>query len=53
MAGTYELFLGAGSMGSPAEAYGRTTRARQAAARRWLNPTQRSVVTLVPEDART
>jgi len=50
--GTYELFLGSWKhgLGLP-EAYGRIDRAKvQAAARRWLDPTQRSVVTLVPED---
>ena len=44
-----------GSTGSRLpEAYGRVDAAQvQAAARRWLNPTQRSVVTLVPEDGQT
>ncbi len=53
--GTYELFLGRWEQGlALAEAYGRIDAAKvQAAARRWLDPTQRSVVTLVPEDART
>jgi predicted Zn-dependent peptidase len=53
--GTYELFLGRWEEGlSLAEAYGRIDAAKvQAAARRWLDPTQRSVVTLVPEDAQT
>ena len=53
--GTYELFLGdwEAGLGLP-EAYGRIDAARvQAAARRWLNPTQRSVVTLVPEEGQT
>ncbi|MGZ6098451.1 MAG: M16 family metallopeptidase, partial [Myxococcaceae bacterium] len=53
--GTYELFLGGwkAGLGLP-EAYGRVDAAKvQAAARRWLAPTQRSVVTLVPEDGQT
>ena len=52
--GTYELFLGSWQHGfGLPEAYGRIDAARvQAAARRWLDPTQRSVVTLVPEDVR-
>ena len=53
--GTYELFLGSWEHGlGLTEAYGRIDAPKvQAAARRWLNPTQRSVVTLVPEDGRT
>jgi predicted Zn-dependent peptidase len=53
--GTYELFLGSWEHGfGLPEAYGRIDAAKvQAAARRWLDPTQRSVVTLVPEDVRT
>jgi predicted Zn-dependent peptidase len=52
--GTYELFLGSWQHGfGLPEAYGRIDAAKvQAAAKRWLDPTQRSVVTLVPEDAR-
>jgi predicted Zn-dependent peptidase len=53
--GTYELFLGSWEhgLGLP-EAYGRIDAAMvQAAARRWLDASQRSVVTLVPEDARS
>jgi predicted Zn-dependent peptidase len=53
--GTYELFLGSWEhgLGLP-EAYGRIDAAKvQAAARRWLDPSQRSVVTLIPEDARS
>ena len=53
--GTYELFLGSWEQGlTLPEAYARIDAAKvQAAARRWLDPTQRSVVTLVPEDSRT
>ena len=53
--GTYELFLGGWQHGfGLPEAYGRIDAAKvRAAARRWLDPTQRSVVTLVPEDVRT
>jgi len=53
--GTYELFLGSWEHGfGLPEAYRRIDAAKvQAAARRWLDPTQRSVVTLVPEDVRT
>ena len=52
--GTYEMFLGSWKhgVGLP-EPYGRIDApAVQAAARRWLDPTQRSVVTLVPEDVK-
>jgi len=53
--GTYEMFLGGWKEGfALPEAYGRIDApAVQASARRWLDPTQRSVVTLVPEEART
>jgi hypothetical protein len=53
--GTYELFLGSWQHGfGLPEAYGRIDAAKvQAAARRWLDPSQRSVVTLVPEEPRT
>ena len=53
--GTYEMFLGGWKKGfALPEAYGRIDApAVQASARRWLDPTQRSVVTLVPEEART
>jgi predicted Zn-dependent peptidase len=53
--GTYELFLGSWEHGlTLPEAYARIDAGKvQAAARRWLDPTQRSVVTLVPEDGRT
>jgi predicted Zn-dependent peptidase len=53
--GSYEMFLGSWQQGlALTEAYARIDAAKvQAAARRWLDPTQRSVVTLVPEDART
>ena len=53
--GTYELFLGSWEHGlSLPEAYGRIDAGRvQAAARRWLDATQRSVVTLVPGDGGT
>jgi len=52
--GTYEMFLGSWKHGfGLPEAYGRIDApAVQAAARRWLDPTQRSVVTLVPEDVK-
>jgi len=52
--GTYELFLGSWKHGfGLPEAYGRIdAKAIQAAARRWLDPTQRSVVTLIPEDGK-
>ena len=51
--GTYETFLGSWRAGFRLpEAYGRIDAAQvQAAARQWLQPTQRSVVTLVPEGA--
>ena len=53
--GTYELFLGSWQHGfGLPEAFGCIDAARvQAAAKRWLDPTQRSVVTLVPEFGRT
>jgi zinc protease len=52
--GTYETFLGSWREGfALPEAYARIDAGRvQAAARKWLDPTQRSVVTLVPEEGR-
>ncbi|HEY1418191.1 MAG TPA: insulinase family protein, partial [Myxococcaceae bacterium] len=53
--GSYEVFLGSWEhgLGLP-EAYRRIDAAMvQAAARRWLDASQRSVVTLIPEDARS
>jgi len=52
--GTYETYLGDWRTGfSLPERYGRIDAERvQAAARKWLDPTQRSVVTLVPDSGR-
>jgi predicted Zn-dependent peptidase len=52
--GTYETFLGDWRKGfTLPERYGRIDAGHvQAAARKWLDPTQRSVVTLVPESGR-